>query len=291
MPQARRYAAGWARLRTGTANRSPFTALTVQAQNVSVQGSMLEALITQGGAEPVAGWSFSWLEGRATEERPSWGYARMLVSRVAGSRSVLDVQTGGGEVLAEVVSQIRDTSRQIAATESWPPNVEIARRNLQPLGVSVLEVADDVPLPLPDEACDLVVSRHPTLTAWSEIARVLRPGGTYISQQVGPGSNRELTDFMMGPQPVSEGRSTKRAIRLATQAGLEVTDLRQASLRTTFCDVGAVVYFLRKVPWTVPGFSVDGYRSQLANMHQQIEREGPFVTHAERFLIEARKIG
>jgi hypothetical protein len=56
-----------------------------------------------------------------------------------------------------------------------------------------------------------------------------------------------------------------------------------------FNDVGAVVYFLRKVLWTVPGFTVAAYHDQLRRMHDQIQAEGPFVAHARRFLIEARK--
>jgi hypothetical protein len=56
-----------------------------------------------------------------------------------------------------------------------------------------------------------------------------------------------------------------------------------------FYDVGAVVHFLRKVPWTVPGFAVDGYTDQLARMHRRIRSRGPFVSYARRFLIEARK--
>ena len=68
-----------------------------------------------------------------------------------------------------------------------------------------------------------------------------------------------------------------------------VTDLREQSLRTVFNDVGAVVYFLRKVLWTVPGFTVAGYREPLRRLHQKIRSEGPFVAHAQRLLIEARK--
>jgi hypothetical protein len=146
-------------------------------------------------------------------------------------------------------------------------------------------------LPLQSETFALVVSRHPTLTIWNEIARVLRPGGAYFSQQVGAGSNRELTDFMMGPQPVSEARSTDRAVSLAARAGLQVLDLRQEILRTVFYDVGAVVYFLRKVPWTVPGFSAGLFKGQLSTMHALIEREGSFICYSRRFLIEAKKAG
>jgi SAM-dependent methyltransferase len=252
--------------------------------------SAFDDLIAEGESEPVAGWDFSWFEGRATEARPSWGYAQMLVLRVAGASSVLDIQTGGGEVLAEVLTQVSDLPRHLAATESWPPNVELARRRLAIFGVSIAEVPDGAQLPFPREHFDLVVSRHPTVTIWNEMARVLTRGGTYLSQQVGAGSNRELTEFILGPQPTSERRSARRAAQEAEDAGLEVVDLRQETLRTVFNDVGAVVYFLRKVLWTVPGFSVPAYRSRLALMHQQIQRDGPFVSHSERFLIEARKL-
>lgn len=63
----------------------------------------------------------------------------------------------------------------------------------------------------------------------------------------------------MGPQPIGTGRSASRHVALAEAAGLVIVDFRQETLRVTFHDVGAFVYFLRKVPWTVPGFSVDVY--------------------------------
>jgi SAM-dependent methyltransferase len=246
-------------------------------------------LVAEGAAEPVEGWDFSWLAGRATEERPSWGYARMMAARMAAAQAALDIQTGGGEVLAWALSQAPRPPPVLAATESWPPNLAIAAARLGPLGGRVLEAADDEGLPFAAGTFDLVVSRHPVETVWPEIARVLRPGGHYFSQQIGAGTNRELIDFMMGPQPVNPARDPRRAVAAAEAAGLVVTDLREQALRTVFNDVGAVVYFLRKVLWTVPGFTVEGYYGQLRRMHDQIQAQGPFVAHAQRFLIEARK--
>ena len=75
----------------------------------------------------------------------------------------------------------------------------------------------------------------------------------------------------------------------AEKAGLEVTDLRQESLETVFLDVAAVVHFLRKVPWTVPDFTIDRYRDRLGELHGQIQQRGHFLAHAERYLIEARR--
>jgi SAM-dependent methyltransferase len=158
-----------------------------------------------------------------------------------------------------------------------------------PLGGIVAWVADDAPLPFRDASFDLVSSRHPAEVVWSQIARVLAPGGTYFAQHVGPGSNRELTDFMMGPQPVNPSRSPRLAVAAARRAGLDVLDLREQALRVEFFDVAAVVYFLKKVLWTVPGFTVAGYAEPLARMHAHIEQHGAFVSRSHRFLIEARK--
>ena len=248
-----------------------------------------DELIVEGCSVPLEGWDFSWFDGRATEERPSWRYATMLVERMALANAVLDVQTGGGEVFAWVLGQLKRRPSRLAATESWSPNVTLARRSLRPFGVEVNEAADEADLPFGTGSFDLVVSRHPVVTGWVEIARVLRPGGTYLSQQVGAGSNCELIDFMMGPQPTDQARSPELAAGAAVAAGLAVVELQQEALRTVFDDVGAVVHFLRKVLWTVPGFTVEAYRDRLVALHDQIQRDGPFVAHAQRFLIEARK--
>ena len=63
-----------------------------------------------------------------------------------------------------------------------------------------MAVADAPTLPFVDGVFELVVSRHPVVVLWNEIHRVLRPGGTYLSQQIGAGTNRELTEFMMGAE-------------------------------------------------------------------------------------------
>ncbi|HEY1919875.1 MAG TPA: class I SAM-dependent methyltransferase [Streptosporangiaceae bacterium] len=252
-------------------------------------GREFEELVGEADSVSVDGWDFSWLEGRATEERPSWGYQRMMGARMAQATAALDVQTGGGEVLAGVAK----LPTLAAATESWPPNIAKATRLLHPRGVVVVADSDEPPLPFGDEAFDLVVSRHPVTTWWAEIARVLRPGGTYFSQQVGPRSVSELVEWFVGPQPqtVTGDRNPDHARAAAQAAGLEVTDLRLESLRTEFFDIGAVVYFLRKVIWMVPGFTVDGYRDRLLALHERIQRDGPFLAHTTRFLIEARKRG
>ncbi|MFF5721166.1 class I SAM-dependent methyltransferase [Streptomyces buecherae] len=245
-----------------------------------------EDLVAEAASVSVDGWDFSWLAGRASEERPSWGYQRLMSRRLATVAAGLDVQTGGGEVLAGAET----LPPTMAATESWPPNVAKATRLLHPRGVVVVADPDEPPLPFADDAFDLVTSRHPTTVWWEEIARVLRPGGTYLAQHVGPASVWELVEYFLGPRPEARrSRHPDDESAAARAAGLEVVDVRTERLRMEFLDVGAVVYFLRKVVWTVPGFTVDRYRDPLRALHERIAADGPFVAHSSRTLIEARK--
>jgi SAM-dependent methyltransferase len=248
-----------------------------------------EELIAEGQAVPVEGWDFSWFEGRATEQRPSWGYSSRLAARLSGCSSSLDVQTGGGEVYAGALARAGRRPDVAAATESWRPNVTVARRSLAPYGARVVEVAEDGDLPFAETSFDVVSSRHPTRRRWDELARVLRPGGTYLSQGVGSGSNRELYEALMGLQARETRPSASRAAAEARAAGLHVADLRQGATRVEFFDIAAVVHFLRKVVWTVPDFTVARYHRQLTDLHQRIRREGSFVSHSQRYLIEARR--
>lgn len=75
----------------------------------------------------------------------------------------------------------------------------------------------------------------------------------------------------------------------AEAAGLEIVGLRAERLRVEFHDIAAVVHFLRKVVWMVPGFTVDRYEEHLRSLHERIESEGPFVAHSTRHLVEARR--
>src|SRR4051812_18290484 len=92
-----------------------------------------DSLVDEAAAASVEGWDFGWLAGRATEERPSWGYQGLLRERLAGATAALDIQTGGGEVLAGVGAG--NFPPTIVATEGWPPNVALATALLHPLGV------------------------------------------------------------------------------------------------------------------------------------------------------------
>jgi SAM-dependent methyltransferase len=241
-------------------------------------------LVAEAATVDVSGWDFGWLDGRATEERPPWGYSRLLAERLPRATSALDLDTGGGEIIAEVPA----LPARMTVTETWQPNLALARARLEPRGAEVVATDPGAPLPFPDASFDLVTNRHPVDPAWTEIARVLVPGGTYLAQHVGSASAVELIEYFIGPYPAADdGRDPYSESRAAAAAGLTVVDLQTARCRMEFYDIGAVVYILRKCVWWVPDFSVERYADTLRRLDELIRAEGAFVAHSTRHLIEA----
>lgn len=243
-------------------------------------------LVDEAAAVDVSGWSFDWLHGRATEERPPWGYSRVLASRLATVASALDIDTGDGEIIA----QVPKLPPRMVVTEGWPPNLQRARCRLSPRGVDVVPVESGQPLLFPDASFALVSSRHPVAPDWPEIARVLTDDGTYLAQHVGPASAFDLIEWFLGPLPRERpARDPEDEAAAARSAGLEIVELRTARCRLEFLDIGAVVYILRKCVWWVPDFTVDRYREPLERLDRHIREHGTFVAQSTRTLVTARR--
>lgn len=244
-----------------------------------------DELVAEAGAVDVGGWGFDWLEGRATEERPPWGYSLLLAKRLPQVESAVDIDTGGGELIAEIPT----LPARMCVTESWSPNARRARDLLAPRGVDVIDTREGHPLPFRDGAFDLVLSRHPVATDWTEIVRILADDGRYLAQHVGPESAFDLVERFLDPSPEQHlSRHPDSEAAAAEAAGLEVLNVQTARCRMEFFDVGAVVYILRKCVWWVPDFDVDRYAAVLRRIDAEIRAAGPLVAHSTRHLIEAR---
>jgi SAM-dependent methyltransferase len=248
--------------------------------------SEFDDLVDEAERAPIERWDFGWLDGRAVEDRPTWHYFDRVVERVAGVSTLLDIQAGVGSMIGSLPS----LPRLPAATEGFAPSVAVAAPRLRSRGAHLVVTSQSVRgLPFVDGSFELVISRHPIDVWWREIARVLAPGGTYFAQHVGPHSLRSLSEFLMGPVPDASGRDSEVERRAAEAAGLVVQNMRLERPRTAFHDIGAVVYFLRLVPWIVPGFTVTKYRQPLRALHDVLERDGVFETTSSRTLIDATK--
>ncbi len=234
---------------------------------------------------PFSGWDFSWLVGRMHQEEPPWHYPDLVTAHLQDTNRLLDMGTGGGEFLASLVPLPPETH----ATEAYPPNLPIAHMRLSPLGIKVHNITEDAPLPFEDQYFDLVINRHESYDH-QEVYRILRPGGVFITQQVGELDNLELNLLLEEekPQKLSDWGLEAEVFHLA-EAGLRIKRAEKAALKTTFMDIGAVLYYLKAIPWQIDEFSIETHFEKLVRLHNFMEWQGELITTAHRFLIIAHK--
>jgi SAM-dependent methyltransferase len=262
------------------------TAVLQYCLGLPMDRQTLAAVWLQEEQESFAGWDFSHLAGRLREEQPPWSYAEYAGQLMRQASSVLDLGTGGGERLLGLREH---WPPRVAATEGYPPNLALATERLSPLGVKVkgAESDESTILPFADAAYDLVISRHSSFNA-AEVARVLTPGGTFFTQQVHGRSGEDL-QALFGATPQWPYATPDYFAAQLAAAGLSISKQREWVGKMTFTDVGAIVYYLKAVPWSVPGFTVASYLDALLGLQEQLAtgRELAFITRL--YILEARK--
>ena len=233
----------------------------------------------------IRGWDFSHIDGRYEEEKLPWDYREIIRRYLDPSMKILDIDTGGGEFLLSLNHPYENT----AATEGYPPNVELCRRVLLPLGIDFRPGDGTRRLPFPDESFDMVINRHGDFNG-ADIHRILKPGGLFITQQVGAENDRELVELLCGetqlPFPQQYLDITSGQFR---DAGFEILDEREVFCPIRFYDVGALVWFARIIQWEFPDFSVDTCLEGLLSAQQILEQKGCIEGKIHRFLLVAKK--
>lgn len=237
--------------------------------------------------QPFVGWDFSYLEGRMLEEQPGWSYSSRATELMRQSSSVLDLDTGGGERFLKLR---KHWPPKVVATEHYPPNFKLATERLSPFGAKVIDVqlSDFGLMSFADAEFDLVLNRHAAFNP-DEVVRVLNVGGTFLTQQVhGLWAVDLLAAFDAKPQ-WPDATPEKYLPRLKA-AGLEIINHQDWSGELTFTDVGAIVYYLKAVPWLVPGFTVESHLQYLLNLQARLQNNERLTFSARKYLIEARKL-
>lgn len=244
-----------------------------------------EDLVAEHGTGNFTGWDFSAIAGRWDEAQPSWNYREMVSACIGKACTLLDMHTGGGEFLSSLPS----LPTKVCAIEAYLPNVHIAKERLTPLGIDVVQVENDETLPFEDNQFDLIINRHGTFYA-PEVFRVLAPNGILLTQQVGRLNNVQLNKFLSAnTKKETEGWDLARAKDHFVQAGFSILEEQEEYLDNDFADIGAVVFYLRAIPWQILDFSIEKYEPQLRELHELIKRDGKFSTRAHRYLLKCTK--
>jgi SAM-dependent methyltransferase len=253
-----------------------------------------DELVAEALSAPFSGWDFSWLAARSPAGGLPWSYRSDVARLAVLADTMLDMGTGGGEVL----SRLAVRSRHTVATEAWPLNVAVAASRLGPFGIPVVRdegAANNMQqdgssrgrLPFRDGAFGLVANRHEAFRA-DEVSRVLAPGGTFITQQVDYHSYDDLHRLVGLEMPDQPESWLPIALRQVRAAGLTVQAAVRGEERYEFRDVGAIVYYLRVISWAIPEYSLDRFGAALRAAHET-SSQWPALVRQRRFLLIAVK--
>lgn len=237
----------------------------------------------------IHGWDFSHIEGRYEEKGAlPWDYKAEVLKRLRRDMRLLDLDTGGGEMLLSLGHPFKNT----AATENYPPNVRLCEETLIPLGIDFKKADVKKALPFEDESFDMVTDRHGDLNP-KEIRRVLKKGGVFVTQQVGADNDRELVRLLMGKDCPSvpfpeQYLSTQKAAFEA--AGFEIEAADECFRPIRFFDVGALTWFARIIEWEFIGFSVNTHKEGLIASQRVLDEKGFIEGKTHRFFMACRKL-
>lgn len=242
--------------------------------------------IEEEKAAQIHGWDFSHIYGRYEEENDlPWDYEGLVRSYLKSDLKIMDYDTGGGEFLLSLNHPYDKTS----ATEGYPPNVKLCEETLLPLGIDFKECNDPSGIPFENEAFDLIINRHGDFNA-AEIFRLLRPGGIFITEQVGEDNDRDLVETVLPgtPKPFPHLNLAEQRENFEN-AGFKILQGEEAYRPIKFYDVGAFVWFAHVIEWEFPGFSVDKCFDRLLKMQEIIDTEGKVEGTIHRYLIIANR--
>ena len=234
----------------------------------------------------VHGWDFSHIHGRYEEENDlPWDYRQIIDKYRTDDMKLLDYDTGGGEFLLSLGHPYENT----AATEGFPPNVELCKETLLPLGIDFKPCDDEKNIPYTDGTFDLFINRHGSFDP-KEAYRILKPEGLFITQQVGGRNDREFVEMVLPDIPVPHPELVLAVQKKAfEEAGFDVIRAEEAFKPIRFYDVGAFVWFARIIEWEFPGFSVEKCFDALLRMQEVIDQTGAVEGTIHRYLIVAKK--
>ncbi len=242
---------------------------------------------------PFSGWNFEHLTEthRMIEAPLGWNYYNVIFPWLSASETMLDMGTGGGEVL----SRFKPLPAYTYATESYRPNISVAKKRLEPLGVKVIELREEKHppfnrnLPFDDDVFDLTINRHEGYSP-SELLRILKSGKKFITQQVGSLTVLNLRQSLLNTAIEKIANwNLQSAVSELESAGFEIPYQQEEISYMRFYDIGAIAYYLKAIPWIIDGFTVKKYKDQLWKLHDHIHRDGYYDIINHKFVIIAEK--
>ncbi|UNB88942.1 hypothetical protein [Lactiplantibacillus plantarum] len=106
----------------------------------------------------ITGWDFSHLNGRWQNELLPWNYRKLVLSYLKSNMQLLDMGTGGGELL----KTFHHPSNKTQVTEAWQPNINLLKHTIAKQGIKVHAVPakHEDALPVKNGSLNMITNSH-----------------------------------------------------------------------------------------------------------------------------------
>ncbi len=235
----------------------------------------------------VIGWDFSEIDKRTKVIGKKWRYIDVVKKYVDKEAVLLDIGTGGGEVLLRIARFVK----KAYGIDNSKSMIKTARENLVKSGLSNVEfrLADAGELPFPSNYFDVVICRHAPFYA-SEVFRVLKPGGIFITQQVMENDKENIKQIFGRGQAfgVKPGTLMEKCAQELVFQGFEILKKDEYNATEYYADMQDVIFLLRNTP-IIPDFDIDKDQEFLERIEREYKTKDGIRTNSSRFLIVCRK--
>lgn len=231
------------------------------------------------------GWDFSHLKDRWIDEQIPWDYKKIIQKYLNENDRLLDMGTGGGEFLLSLKHPLSFCS----VSEGYEPNVIKCEKELIPLGVRVKKIISNE-IPYEDNSFNIIINRHADYDL-SEVKRVLKEDGIFITQQIGDKNDEDLILKMhLKRETVTfDTRDLTAASQYAKRIGFHFLEGYESFTPIKFYDIGAFVYFARIISWEFVNFSVKANFKELCALQKEVEEKGYLEGSEHRYLMVLKK--
>lgn len=228
-------------------------------------------------AKPRQGWDFSRMN--VLRQPVPWEYSEVVARYLRPADLVLDIGTGGGE-------RFRDLSSLFGHGLGIDVDPEMIRHAERPSAAPSVEFRvcserlEDI-----TSTFDLILDRHAPFQL-DAIAEHLKPGGYFITQQVGERNMASVRTALRQP-----GTSAIIGTEQIANAGLRLLAFAEYDVEYVVCDVESLIFWLSALD--LPHADLDGSTAlaSAATLNQilagNVDDRG-FVTNEHRYLAIAQ---
>jgi SAM-dependent methyltransferase len=212
---------------------------------------------------------------------------KSLKSKLKPNDILLDMGTGGGELLLS----LKHPHQQTYVTESYQTNYKLCKERLEPLGIKVEYISQGGEIPFHNAFFDIIINRHDEYQL-NQVYKALKPGGLFITQQVGHKNNLQLAQKVLGKDYKAKNEMIKpfeECVKEFKAHGFIVETQIEANVLTKYFDCYTLVYFCKIIEWEFPNFSVDAHIDNLRKINLEILENGYVEGQEHRWIIVARK--